>query len=138
MHSPLDNPLIIPLGLVNPSPVPEPLSLTWNPSFALWCNSRPLWSQVACVLTYPPPFLPILFSLSRMVPHFKYVPSYDDITTSASHSPIQFSCSVPCCALCYCNHSSLLSTLSRIFESTCICSVVYSGKYPLPLRRGSR
>jgi hypothetical protein len=83
-------PLIIPFCLENPSPVPEPLLLTWNPSFALWCDSRPLWSQVACVPTSHPLFLPIPISLSPTVPHFKYMPSYDDITTSASHSPIQY------------------------------------------------
>jgi hypothetical protein len=33
-------------------------------------------------------FFPSPFSLSPTVPHFKYMPSYDDITTSASHSPI--------------------------------------------------
>jgi hypothetical protein len=86
------NPLYNPLCLENPSPVPEPLLLTWNPSFASWCDSRPLWSLVACVLTSPPCFLPIPFSLSPTVPHFKYMPSYDDITTSASHSRIQTTC----------------------------------------------
>jgi hypothetical protein len=54
--TPLVVPLVIPLCLESPFAVPEPLLLTWNPSFALWCDSSPLWSQVACVLTYPPPF----------------------------------------------------------------------------------
>ncbi len=54
MHNPLDNPPC----LENPSPVPEPHLLTWNPSFASWCNSCPLWSLVACVLTSSPPFPP--------------------------------------------------------------------------------
>jgi hypothetical protein len=35
-----------------------------------------------------PPFPPIPFSPSPMVPHFKCMPSYDDITISTSHSPI--------------------------------------------------
>jgi hypothetical protein len=52
-----------------------------------WCDSHPLWSQVGCILTSP--LLPIPFYLSPTVPHFKYMPSYDDIAISASHSPIQ-------------------------------------------------
>jgi hypothetical protein len=53
-------------------------------------RSRPLRSLVGCQLTSPPPhLLPIPSSLSPMVPHFKYMPSYDDITISSSHSPIQ-------------------------------------------------
>ncbi len=44
-----------------------------------------------CLCTDLPPlsFSPSPFSLSPTVHYFKFMPSYDDITTSASHSPIQ-------------------------------------------------
>jgi hypothetical protein len=55
-----------------------------------WCESHPLRSLVGYKLTFPP-FLcsPFPFPLPLTVPHFNHVPSYDNITTSASHSPIQ-------------------------------------------------
>jgi hypothetical protein len=80
--------------LYNPPLPGKSLPCSWTPLtyleslLCVWCDSRPLWSQVACVLTFPPPFLPIPFSLSPTVPHLKYMPSYDNITTSASHSPM--------------------------------------------------
>jgi hypothetical protein len=40
-----------------------------------------------CTDLPPPFFLPI--PLSPTAPHFKYMPSYEDITMAASHSPIQ-------------------------------------------------
>ncbi len=71
---PLIIPLVIPLCLESPSPVPEPLLLTWNPSFACG-DSRPLWSQVTCVLTSPLPLpspssfpAPQWFPISNMCP----------------------------------------------------------------------
>ncbi len=86
-------PLIIPLCLENSSPVPEPLLLTWNPSFALWCNSCPLWSLVACILTSSPllsspsPFpFPQRFPISNMCPptttlrHWLHIFRYNNIT----------------------------------------------------------
>jgi hypothetical protein len=87
---PLLIPLVIPLCLESPSPVHEPLLLTWNPSFAH--GAIPVHSGPRLLVNWPPPppSLPILFSRSPTVPQFKYAPSYDDITTSALHSPIQW------------------------------------------------
>ncbi len=85
-------PLVIPFCLENPSPAPDPRLLTRNPSFA--CGAIPVHPGPRLLVYWPP----LLFSspsplfLSPTVPHFKYMPSYDDITTSASHSLIQFYC----------------------------------------------
>jgi hypothetical protein len=88
---PLVVPLVFPLCLESPSPVPKPLLLTWSPSLgrgAIPVYSGTLVPGCLCTELPPPPSLPILFSCSPTVPHFKYVPSHNDITTSASHSPI--------------------------------------------------
>ncbi len=90
-HSPLGNPLDNPPLPGKPIPcswIPSTV-LTWNPSFA--CGAIPVHSGPRLLVYWPlPPFLPPRpFFLSPMVPHFKYVPSYNDITKSASHSPIQ-------------------------------------------------
>jgi hypothetical protein len=58
----------------------------------MWCDSHPLRSQVAYILTSPSPF-PSSFPAPQWFPQFNYVPFYDDITTSTSHSLIQYHCS---------------------------------------------
>ncbi len=52
-------PLVVPLYLENPSPVPDPLLLTWNPFFA--CGAIPVHPVPGCLCTdLPPPFfLPV-------------------------------------------------------------------------------
>jgi hypothetical protein len=89
VHNPI--PLITPFTR-NPCPHSRtPFLFTWNPSFASWCDSRPLRSLVGRILTFPHPICsPFSFPLAPTVPHFKYMLFYDDITISASHSPIQF------------------------------------------------
>jgi hypothetical protein len=80
--------IIIPLP-EEPSPVPESLLLTWNPSFA--CGATPVHSGPRLLVNWPPPspFPPHSLFLPPMVPHFNHVPFYDDITTPTSYSPIQ-------------------------------------------------
>ncbi len=60
-----------------------PFLLTWNPSFASWCDSRPLRSLVGCTLTSPPPpFAPhSLFPFSQRFPISNTCPS----TTTLRH-----------------------------------------------------
>ncbi len=91
-HNPLDNPLINPLdnsplhGKTLPcSRVP----LTYLESLlCVWCDTCPLWSQVACKLTSPLLFpSPFPFPAPNGSPS-NYVPFYDNITTSTSHSLI--------------------------------------------------
>jgi hypothetical protein len=78
------NPLIIPFCLESPPLFLElPSYLLGIPPLCCGANSRPLWSLVGCILTAPL-FLPIPFSPSPTVPHFKYMSSYDDIAISAS------------------------------------------------------
>ncbi len=51
--------------LVNPLCLEKSLPYSWSPLtyleslLCVWCDSCPPWSQVACVLTFPPFFLPI-------------------------------------------------------------------------------
>jgi hypothetical protein len=94
-HNPLDNPSMIPLD-DSPSaqriPPCSRVPLTYLESLlCVWCDPCPLWSQVACKLTSPP-FPPHSLSRSPTVPHFNYVPFYDNITTSTSYSLIQSHC----------------------------------------------
>jgi hypothetical protein len=71
---PLVIPLIIPLCLESPSPVPESLLLTWNPSFA--CGAIPFHSGPRLLVYWPPsppfprrPFpCPQRFPISNMCP----------------------------------------------------------------------
>ncbi len=87
MPQSFDNPLLL-LGS------PSPCSLEPSPTYleSLLCVVVRFLSALipGWLYTDLPPFLPIPFSLSPTVPHFKYMPSYDDITVSASHIPIQF------------------------------------------------
>ncbi len=55
MHNPLDNPLDTPFCLEIPSPVPEPLLLTWNPSFA--CGAIPIHTGPRLLAYWSPPLL---------------------------------------------------------------------------------
>ncbi len=73
-------------------PVPESLLLTWNPSFA--CGATPVHSGPRLLVNWPPPppFTPHSLSRSPTVPHFNYVPFYNNITTSTSYSLIQSHC----------------------------------------------
>ncbi len=97
--------LITPLCLeIPPLFLEPPLTYLEVPPLA-WCDSRPLRSLVGCILT-PPPFPPhSLFPFPNGT-HFKYMPSYDNITISTSHSPIQLlptkrgSDTIRCCVLC--------------------------------------
>ncbi len=88
-------------GVYNPIPFDNPLA--WK-SLPPSMNSllTYLESLLCVVVRFPstlvrgwlytdlPPFLPIPFCLPPTVPYFKYMPSYDDITISTSHSLIQF------------------------------------------------
>jgi hypothetical protein len=67
----------------------DPFLLTWKS--LLWRGATPVHSDpwLAVYWPSPPLLLPIPFPLPPTVPHFKYMLSYDDITTSASHSPIK-------------------------------------------------
>ncbi len=91
VHNPIL--FITPLCLENPPLLSLYFLSTYLESLlCVMVRSRPLRSLVGCKLTFPPPpiFSPFPLSLSSTVPHFKYMPSYDDITISASHSPIQY------------------------------------------------
>ncbi len=79
--------LITPLCLEIPTPIPE------FPSYLLGIlplrrGAIPVHSDPRLAVYCPPPLSSIPFSPSPTVPHFKYMPSYDDITISTSHSPI--------------------------------------------------
>ncbi len=90
-----------------------PFLLTWKS--LLWRGATPIHSDPWLAVNWPsPPFLcsPFPFPLPPTVPHFKYVPSYDDITTSASHSPIQ---------LCY--SRELLLMRAWEWKSLCFLNV---------------
>jgi hypothetical protein len=71
-HNPLDNPLGSPLG--NPLLPGKSLPCSWTPItyleslLCMWCDSRPLWSQVACVLTSPPFPSPSSFATPQWFP----------------------------------------------------------------------
>ncbi len=51
---PLIIPLVLPLCLESPSPVPDSLLLTWNPSFA--CGAIPVHSGPRLLAYWPPPY----------------------------------------------------------------------------------
>jgi hypothetical protein len=81
--SPLDNsswqlPLITPL-------VPEPLSLTWNPSFL--CGAILVHPGPRLLVSWPPP--PHSLFPPPTVPQSNYAPFYDDTTTPTSLSLAQ-------------------------------------------------
>ncbi len=64
-HNPLGNPLDNPPLPGSPSPVPESLLLTWNPSFA--CGAIPIHSGPRLFLYWPPP--PHPFPSLSLVPN---------------------------------------------------------------------
>ncbi len=101
-----DSPWWFPLWPENPSPVPESLLLTWNPSSA--CGATPVHSGPRLLVNWPPPspFPPHSLFLPPTVPHFNYVPFQDDITTSTSYSLIQ----PECCYIKYLDKQYALST----------------------------
>jgi hypothetical protein len=79
---PLKIPLVIPLRLESPSPVPEPLFTYLESLLCVWCDSRPLWSQVACVLTFPLPLpFPSSFPAPQRFPNSNMCPP----TTTLRH-----------------------------------------------------
>jgi hypothetical protein len=75
-----------------PPPFPSPSYLLGIPPLCV-VRPRPLWSQGACKLTSPFPFPPHSLFPPPTVPHFNYVPFYDDIMTSTSYSLIHISSS---------------------------------------------
>jgi hypothetical protein len=79
-HNPLDNPLVNPLGNPPSAWITLPCSrvpLTYLESLlCVWCDPCPLWSQVACKLTSPPPgSLPMPISRPQWSPMSIVCPS---------------------------------------------------------------
>jgi hypothetical protein len=122
---PLVAPLVIPLCLENPSPVPEPLLLTWNPSFA--CGGIPVHSGPRLLVYWPPPVplpspssfpAPQRFPISNMCPptatlrHRLHIVRY-------TRKPCIISSD-------YWEIFSLQGTSSPIFSETCCFWSVYS------------
>jgi hypothetical protein len=88
--NPFDSPhLLLGNPSRNPSPYPSDLILylIGNPSSMSWRESLSTPIPGWLCTDPPPPFLPLPFFPSPTVPHFKCMPSYNDIAISASHSP---------------------------------------------------